>query len=114
MALGGTVRQTPSWAAFWQQKFNCKYFAVYVCIQGVSWLVDITAADDFLGLHDLKKKSKIEHVFVWNFFLTKTQEIIPCGIVHKPWITLYRVYQNDWSGLEIDYIHKYGEQNYKY
>jgi len=21
-------------------------------------------------------------------------------------------YQNDWSGLEVDYIHKYGEQNY--
>ena len=27
---------------------------------------------------------------------------------------IYRVYQNDWSGFEIDYIHKYGEQNYKY
>jgi len=27
---------------------------------------------------------------------------------------LYRVYQNDWSGFEVDYIHKYGEQNYKY
>ena len=26
----------------------------------------------------------------------------------------YRVYQNDWSGFEVDYIHKYGEQNYKY
>jgi len=21
----------------------------------------------------------------------------------------YRVYQNDWSGFEVDYIHKYGE-----
>ena len=28
--------------------------------------------------------------------------------------TLYRVYQNDWGGFEVDYIHKYGEQNYKY
>ena len=28
--------------------------------------------------------------------------------------TKYRVYQNNWSGLEVDYIHKYGEQNYKY
>jgi len=28
--------------------------------------------------------------------------------------TFYRVYQNDWSGFEVDYIHKYGEQNYKY
>jgi len=28
--------------------------------------------------------------------------------------TKYRVYQNDWSGFEVDYIHKYGEQNYKY
>ena len=25
--------------------------------------------------------------------------------------TLYRVYQNDWSDFEVDYIHKYGEQN---
>jgi len=24
------------------------------------------------------------------------------------------VYQNDWSGFEVDYFHKYGEQNYKY
>jgi len=24
------------------------------------------------------------------------------------------VYQNDWSGFEVDYIHKYGEQNCKY
>ena len=29
-------------------------------------------------------------------------------------IYIYRVYQNDWSGFEVDYIHKYGEQNYKY
>ena len=27
---------------------------------------------------------------------------------------IYRVYQNDWSRFEVDYIHKYGEQNYKY
>jgi hypothetical protein len=27
---------------------------------------------------------------------------------------IYRVYQNDWSGLEVDYIHRYGEQNYKF
>jgi len=26
----------------------------------------------------------------------------------------YRVYQNDWSGLEVDYFHKYGENTYKY
>jgi hypothetical protein len=26
----------------------------------------------------------------------------------------YSVYQNDFSGLEADYIHKYGEQNFKY
>jgi len=26
----------------------------------------------------------------------------------------YRVYENDWSGFEVDYIHKYGEQNYKH
>ena len=25
----------------------------------------------------------------------------------------YRVYQNEWSGFEFDYIYKYGEQNYK-
>jgi len=29
-------------------------------------------------------------------------------------VLVYRVYQNDWSGFEFDYIHKYGEQNYKY
>ena len=27
---------------------------------------------------------------------------------------VYRVYQSDWSGFEVDYIHKYGEQNDKY
>jgi hypothetical protein len=27
---------------------------------------------------------------------------------------IYRVYQNNWSGFEVDYIHKYGEQNYEY
>jgi len=70
MALEGTVRQTPNWAAFWQQNFNCKYFAFDACIQDDSWPVDITAADDFLGLHDFKK-SKIEHMFIWNFFLTR-------------------------------------------
>jgi hypothetical protein len=29
-------------------------------------------------------------------------------------MAIYSVYQNDWSGLEVDYIHKCGEQNYKY
>jgi len=33
---------------------------------------------------------------------------------NKSTILQYRVYQNDWSGFEVDYIHKYGEQNYKY
>jgi hypothetical protein len=28
--------------------------------------------------------------------------------------TLYRVYQNDWSSMKVDYIHKYGEETYKY
>jgi len=28
-------------------------------------------------------------------------------------VCVYRVYQNDWSGLEVDYFHKYGEQTYK-
>jgi len=27
---------------------------------------------------------------------------------------IYRVYQNDWRGFEVDYTHKYFEQNYKY
>ena len=31
-------------------------------------------------------------------------------ILSKP----HSVFQNDWDGLEVDYIHKYGEQNYKY
>jgi len=33
-----------------------------------------------------------------------------CTIKHL----IYRVYQNNWSGFEVHYIHKYGEQNYKY
>jgi len=28
--------------------------------------------------------------------------------------SIHRVYQNDWSGLEVDYIHRYGEETYKY
>jgi hypothetical protein len=28
-------------------------------------------------------------------------------------IAICRVYQNYWSGLEVDYIHKYGEETYK-
>jgi hypothetical protein len=27
---------------------------------------------------------------------------------------LHSVYQNDWSGLKVDYIHQCGELNYKY
>jgi len=33
---------------------------------------------------------------------------------HQQKKNIYRVYQNDWSGFEVDYIQKYGEQNYKY
>jgi len=29
-------------------------------------------------------------------------------------IKIYGVYQNDWSGLEVGYIHKYDEETYKY
>ena len=32
----------------------------------------------------------------------------------EPLILKYRVYQNDWGGVEVDYIHKYGEETYKY
>jgi len=35
-----------------------------------------------------------------------------CDIILET--TKYRVYQNEWSGFEVDYIHKYGEQNDKY
>jgi hypothetical protein len=28
--------------------------------------------------------------------------------------TLYNVYQNDWSSMEVDNIHKYGEETHKY
>ena len=34
--------------------------------------------------------------------------------IHLFRTVIYRVYQNDWSGLEVDYIHKYGEQTNKY
>jgi len=27
---------------------------------------------------------------------------------------IYRVYQNYWSDLEVEYIHKYDEETYKY
>jgi len=37
-----------------------------------------------------------------------------CPCPFKLYIYIYRVFQNDWSGFEVDYIHKYGEQNYKY
>jgi len=35
---------------------------------------------------------------------------------HRSFLTagIYRVYQNGWSGLEVDYIYKYGEETYKY
>ena len=41
------------------------------------------------------------------------------NLLHKRYashnfVPKYRIYQNDWSGFEVDYIHKYGEQNYKY
>jgi len=46
---------------------------------------------------------------------------IPIKLKENAWIfksglswVKYRVYQNDWSDFEVDYIHKYGEQNYKY
>jgi len=35
-------------------------------------------------------------------------------IIAERELWIYRVYQNDWSGFEVDYFHKYGEQNYKY
>ena len=44
---------------------------------------------------------------------TLVHEVQAQYVVRK-FLALYRVYQNDWSGFEVDYIHKYGEQNYKY
>jgi hypothetical protein len=35
-------------------------------------------------------------------------------IIKFDWLGKYSAYQNAWSGLEVDYIHKYGEQSYKY
>jgi len=35
-------------------------------------------------------------------------------LIHALLPSLYRVYQNNWSGLEVDYIHRYGEETYKY
>jgi hypothetical protein len=39
---------------------------------------------------------------------------IHCRMCLKVKNRVYRVYQNDWSGLEVDYIYKYGEETYKY
>ena len=52
----------------WKRKFLCRipkirligYIYIYIYIQGVSRLVDITAADNFLGLSD--QKSSYKHV----------------------------------------------------
>ena len=40
--------------------------------------------------------------------------IVYVGYVYIIYHYIYRVYQNDWSGFEVDCIHKYGEQNYKF
>jgi len=45
--------------------------------------------------------------------LSKIQNQIPAEPEDIAGSVIYRVYQNDWSGFEVDYIHKYGEQNYK-
>jgi len=34
-------------------------------------------------------------------------------LLRTPRRVIYSVYQNDWSGFEVDFIHKFGEQNYK-
>ena len=43
------------------------------------------------------------------FLSTVSGSLIDTGLERE-----YRVYQYDWSGFEVDYIHKCGEQNYKY
>jgi len=51
---------------------------------------------------------------IWVTMIFKQE---PPTVLHQflqSTFTAYRVYQNDWSGFEVDYIHKYGEQNYKY
>ena len=50
-------------------------------------------------------------VVFFTFHWSKDMEIV---IITHTTQHIYRVYQNDWSGFEVDYIHKYGEQNYKY
>jgi len=47
--------------------------AVDVYIQDDSWLVDITAADDFL-VFTIKKNSELEHMLIRNFFSHKDLE----------------------------------------
>jgi len=52
---------------------------------------------------------------VWYFFKIQIEINIKNSrfkLIFKNYI--YRVYQNDWSGLEVDYIHTYGEKTYKY
>ena len=48
--------------------------------------------------------SKIGHMFIWTFLITKTYEIISCRNVHQSWNTLYqftlsaeyvKIYTND-------------------
>ena len=37
-----------------------------------------------------------------------------CENIYSCVLTIYRVYQNNWNGLEVDYIHKCGVETYKY
>ena len=49
-----------------------------------------------------------------NLFYSNPHMYVFIYCMYVMYVCMYRVYQNDWSSLEVDYIHKYGEQNYKY
>ena len=61
------------------------------------WIWDQTTN---FALHNIKRL----------VFITEVESVY-CAVRTE---SLYRVYQYDWSRLEVDYIHKYGEETYKY
>jgi hypothetical protein len=47
-------------------------------------------------------------VMLWSVMFQCVEVWISTGL---PCVCIYRVYENDRSSFEVDYSHKYGEQN---
>ena len=81
----------------------------------INWLTEISS---FINVHLLDKQcQKIWFSTVGtkndsSDTVEHAAECFDCFVTFATH-TKYRVYQNNSSGFEVDYIHKYGEQNYK-